>query len=172
DAIYKVFHMPGRMQEGYFQADLLSDILGRGKSSRLYRQLVKEKSIFNSINAYVLGSADPGLLVIQGHVNQNTSIETAHDALSEIIQHLVEEGASEPELQKVKNKAEATLIFSGVEVLNQAIHLALNAALGNPDRVNQESALLQAVNNEEINASARNLLVPENSSTLFYRKRS
>jgi hypothetical protein len=34
DAIYKTFHVPGKSSEKYYTADLLSDIMGRGKSSR------------------------------------------------------------------------------------------------------------------------------------------
>src|SRR5690606_6262352 len=32
NAIYKTFHMPGRQDQRYYTADLLSDVLGRGKS--------------------------------------------------------------------------------------------------------------------------------------------
>src|SRR5690606_34937728 len=37
DAIYKVYHMPGRYETGFREVDLLSDVLGRSKSSRLYQ---------------------------------------------------------------------------------------------------------------------------------------
>src|SRR3978361_545016 len=40
--IYMAFHMPGRLEEGYYEIDLISDILSRGNSSRLHRTLVKD----------------------------------------------------------------------------------------------------------------------------------
>ena len=43
DAIYKAYHMPARGTKAYILADLGSDLLGRGKSSRLYQKLVKQK---------------------------------------------------------------------------------------------------------------------------------
>ena len=46
DALYKSYHMPGRFHNDFYAADLLSDVLSRGQSSRLYQQLVKEKEIF------------------------------------------------------------------------------------------------------------------------------
>ena len=49
NAIYKTYLMPGRTDADYYAADLMSDILGRGKSSRLYSELVKERKLFNSI---------------------------------------------------------------------------------------------------------------------------
>src|SRR6187402_1411568 len=53
NALYKAFHMVGRFEEGYYAADLLSDILSRGQSSRLYNELVKEKEILTSISSFV-----------------------------------------------------------------------------------------------------------------------
>ena len=48
NAFYKAYHMPGRFHNDYYAIDLLSDILSRGQSSRLYQQLVKKKEIFTS----------------------------------------------------------------------------------------------------------------------------
>src|SRR5690606_1196103 len=46
DALYRVYHMPGRYTKEYPVADLLSDVLGRGKSSRLHEKLVKQEQLF------------------------------------------------------------------------------------------------------------------------------
>jgi predicted Zn-dependent peptidase len=43
DALYKTWHMPGRNDAGYHAADVISEILGGGASSRLFQSLVKEK---------------------------------------------------------------------------------------------------------------------------------
>ena len=39
NALYKTYHMPGRFHPDYYAVDLLSDVLSRGQSSRLYQQL-------------------------------------------------------------------------------------------------------------------------------------
>ncbi|MEL7146269.1 MAG: pitrilysin family protein, partial [Bacteroidota bacterium] len=59
-AIYKAYHMPARAHADYYHFDLISDILGRGKSSRLYKELLKKEQAFNSIACYLTGSIDPG----------------------------------------------------------------------------------------------------------------
>src|SRR5690606_37394003 len=51
DAIYKVYHMCGRLHEDFYATDLLSDILSNGKSARLYTELVQKQKIFSEINA-------------------------------------------------------------------------------------------------------------------------
>ncbi|HEB61748.1 MAG TPA: insulinase family protein, partial [Bacteroidetes bacterium] len=71
NALYMAFHIGGRSDIKYYTQDLLSDILGRGRSARLFQKLVKEKEIFNEIQAYVTGNLDPGLMIIEGHLTDN-----------------------------------------------------------------------------------------------------
>src|SRR5690606_11786167 len=66
DSIYIAFHMPSRTEEGYYIADLISDLLSQGQSSRLYRRLLKDQEIFGEINAYITGSTDAGLFIVEG----------------------------------------------------------------------------------------------------------
>lgn len=169
DAIYKAFHMPGKTDSDYFAADLLTDLLGRGKSSRLYERLVKEARLFNNVNAYVTGSADPGLVVIQGQLNGGVTIERGEAELNAILEEIVRDGVPAAELAKVKNQAESTLVFSEVEMLNRAMNLAFAANLGDPEDVNREGEKLQAVTPDDVQRMAKQILRPANTSTLYYR---
>jgi zinc protease len=169
DAIFKVYHMGGKLSEDYYSTDLMSDILGRGKSSRLYESLVKEKKIFNSINAHVMSSNDPGLLILEGKLNQGISMEQGEKEMQAVINHIRENEVSTHELQKVKNQAESSLVFSEVELLNRAMNLAFSANLGDAELINKEAALIQAVQPADIKKAANKILRKENSSTLFYQ---
>jgi zinc protease len=169
NGIVKTWHMPGRYENGFHSADLLSDILGRGKSSRLYSKLLKERNMFNSISASTTSSLDPGLLLVRGFLNPGVTLEEADAAISELVANLVAEGVQESEVEKVKNQAEATLAFSEVELLNRAMNLAFAANAGNVAWVNEDEQKLREVSTDSINAAARKILRPENCSTLFYR---
>ncbi|KAA6441624.1 insulinase family protein [Dyadobacter flavalbus] len=169
DSLIKVFHMPGRYEDGFYAGDLLSDILGRGKSSRLYQQLLKEKAIFNSISASVTSSLDPGLLLIKGNLNPGVKLEDADAAVKEILQELVENGATDEEVTKVKNQSEASLAFSEVELLNRAMNLAFAANAGNVEWANNDAEIIRNLTSADIHEAARNILKPENASTLYYR---
>lgn len=168
-ALYKAYHMGGRFSDDFYKTDLLSDVLGRGKSSRLYRQLLKEKGLFSNISAYCTSSLDPGLLVISGTLNQGISMEEADAAITEVLQEMIDQLLPEEELLKVKNQAEATMAFSEIELLNRAMNLAAAANAGNADWANQEADRIQAVTAEDIQAMARQVFRPENCSTLYYR---
>ncbi len=169
DAIYKAYHMPGRMDLRYYTADLLSDVLGRGKSSLLYDELVKERKIFSEISAYVTGSLDPGLLVISGKLRTGITHEQAEQEINRIIEEVKRKGISPEELQKVKNQAESSIVFSEVELLNRAMNLAFGALMGDPDLINKEGTYIQEVTAGSVKAMAQEILVPENCSTLHYK---
>ncbi len=169
NSLIKVFHMPGRYEPGFYAADLLSDVLGRGKSSRLYQKLLKERSLFNSINASITSSLDPGLLLIKGNLNPGVTLEEADEAVKEVLQEIVATGASEEEVTKVKNQSEASLAFSEVEVLNRAMNLAFAANAGNVEWANSDAGIIRALTASDIHAAAQSILRPENASTLYYR---
>jgi len=169
NAIYKAFHMPSRMDEAYYAADLLSDILSRGNSSRLYRKLLKEQKLFSDINAYHLGSIDPGLMVVEGKLAPDLSMESADEAIWAELDLIKTELVSEEELNKVKNKMESTMVFAEMSLLDKAMNLAYFELLGDAAELNQEVDKYLRVSAEEIRQIARKIFCPENSSTLYYK---
>ena len=170
DALYMCFHVPGRFEEGYYAADLLSDILGRGKSSRLYSSLVNDRKLFTGINAYMTGSLDPGLLVISGQLSSGVSTKEGEAAIFEILEDLKSNTPSAGEVEKVRNQAESTLVFGEVEVLNRAMNLAVHTLQGNPNGINEEAELIQSVTANDIADAADSYLQKTNCSVLHYHK--
>lgn len=168
NALYKSYHMAGRFDKGYYATDMLSDILSRGHSSRLYNTLVKEKEIFTSISSFVTGTLDPGLLVVSGRVKDGISLEEAEREADQVLLDLIKNGPTEEELQKVKNQALATLEFGEVEVINRAMNLAFAALSGDPNLVNTEAEEINAVTSAQIQQLAEKILHESNASTLYY----
>ena len=169
NAVYKTFHMGGRFEKSYYAADLLSDILSRGQSSRLYNRLVKELEIFTSISSFVMGTIDPGLLVVSGRVKDGIRLEDAEREINKILEDVAKNGVTEEELEKVRNQAIATVEFGEVEVINRAMALAFAALSGNTNLVNTEKSELSAVTVTDIHEAAKSILREENSSVLYYR---
>jgi zinc protease len=169
NALYKSYHMPGRFHDDYYAVDLLSDILSRGQSSRMYNQLVKEKEIFTSISSFVMGTIDPGQLIISGRIKDGIKLEDAEQEVNAIINEVIENGVTETELEKVKNQAASTLEFGEVEVMNRAMNLAFAALSGDVDLVNKERAMIESVTTADIKRMAGSILKEENSSAMYYR---
>lgn len=169
DAIYLAFHVPERTSRDFYVVDLLSDVLSNGKSSRLYKRLFKEKELFAHIDAYVTGSVDPGLLIIEGRPAEGISLEEAKQAIWNELELLKKEGIGQQELQKWKNKVESTLAFSELSILNKAINLAYFEMLGDADIINKEIGWYQAITTEDIHRLANSILTEENCSELCYK---
>lgn len=171
-ALYKAYHMPGRFHEDYYAHDLLSDILSRGQSSRLYRKLVKEKEVFNSVSSFVMGSIDPGLLVINGRLRSGVDPTDAEAEVNDVVEALLSEGPTELELEKVKNQAYSTLEFGEVEVMNRAINLAFAKLSGDANAVNEEAERIESVTIDDVRSVAAQTLREENASVMYYRART
>lgn len=171
-ALYKAYHMPGRFHADYYSIDLLSDILSRGQSSRMYQMLVKEKEIFTSVSSFITGTLDPGLFVISGRLREGITLKQAELEVDTVLQTVVRDGALEDELIKVKNQAYSTLEFGEVEVMNRAMNLAFAKLSGDADLVNREKKIINAVTLGDIQRIAGEILREENSSVLYYQAKS
>jgi len=168
DAIYLAFRMAARSDPDFYVADLLSDILCTGPSSRLYRHLLKERQLFSGIDCFVSAFVDPGLFIIEGKPAEGVTLEAAAAAIWEELEKLKNELIAGPELQKIKNKAESNLIFSEMSALNKAINLAFFELIGDPDLINKEAEIYQQISAADIQRVAQQMLRRENCSQLCY----
>ncbi|WP_121198097.1 M16 family metallopeptidase [Mucilaginibacter gracilis] len=168
NSVYIAFQMKGRLDESYYVTDLMSDILSRGASSRLHRNLLKERQLFSEIHAYMTGSFDTGMFVIDGKPLPGISIEEAEAAIWEELEKLKNELVAVEELTKVKNKTESTMVFSEMSLLDKAMNLAYFELLGDAELLNLETARYIAISSQQIQHQAQVLFQKQNSSTLVY----
>ena len=168
NAIYVSFKMPGRLNADYYAFDLLSDILSRGQSSRLYNSLLKEQKLFSDINAYISSSLDAGLFIVEGKLVEGVSIETAEKAIWAELDKLKAEVVSSDELTKVKNKVESVLVFSEMSLLDKAMNLAYYELLGDANSLNQEAKEFLKVTADDIKRISNETFGRAQSSTLYY----
>lgn len=169
DALYKAWHIPARLEKGYHESDLITEIMGNGYASRLYQSLVKEQQIFSSINCYHTGSLDAGLIVVEGKVKEGKTLEAANEAINEQIDVLLNKGITKDELQKAKNKIEAMIAFEDMSILSRANNLAFYELLGDASLINEELNQYQSVSADSLLATAKNIFRKEKESTLFYK---
>lgn len=168
DAFYKVWHIAPRLQSGYYIADILSEVLGGGNSSRLYEILIKEQQLFSDISCYHTGSLDAGLLVIAGRLSKGVSMEAAEAAVDTIINDIIVQGITPDELEKAINKVEAMIVFEDVNLLSRANNLAFYELLGDAAMMNTEMENYDGISLEDVKAYAARTLVDTNSSVLYY----
>ena len=168
DAMYKCWHIYPRTDMRYYTADLIAEILSGGGSSRLFQSLVKEKKLFSNIECYHLGSTDAGLLTIEGKLVKGVKMETAEAAIHEELIKLQQDGISQRELDKVKNKTESMIAFEDMTITNRAASLAMYELLGDADLINKELDRYRAVTAEQIQAECKIIFDENNCNTLYY----
>ena len=169
NSFYQTYHMCKRNDNEFYSADLLSDILSNGDSSRLYQTLIKDKNIFSSLDAYITGDIENGLFVISGNLNEDITYEKAEKEIDIEISKIINEKASERELQKVKNKIESKFIFGDTDVLNKAMRLSYHELISNANNINKEVENYNRVSLDDIQNVAKKIFRKENSNTLYYR---
>ncbi len=172
DALYKCYPMASRIEPGYYVADLITEVMGGGASSRLHQALIKEKKLFSQIECYHTGSTDPGLVVIEGKLIKGVSLEEAEKAVEEELDKIKSAPISEKELTKIKNKTESAIVFEDMSVMNRANSLAIYELLGDVNMMNTELEKYRAVTAEDILATSRQIFDPLNSNTMYYRSKS
>ena len=170
DALFMVYPMCNREHPDYFAFDILSDVLSNGRSSRLSRQLVQEQKLFSSIDAYISGTRDAGLLHISGKPAAGVSLEEAEAAVLRELEELCQTPVGEQELEKVKNKFESTQIFGNINYLNVATNLAWFELTGQAEDIDREVERHRAVTAEQLQRVARETFREENSVVLYYKK--
>lgn len=162
------FHSPSRLDPLYHVADLVTDILGNGASSRLHKILVKETRAFTEIDAYCTGALDHGLILIEGRIADNFEAEKAIDLVWEQLNLFQSKGPIETEMQKQKNKYESAVAFGDSNVLNKCMNLAYYEYLGDPDLINTEILLHRKVTAKEIQAISKDIFRKNNCTELIY----
>lgn len=163
------YAMGGRLSPDFYTANLVSDLLSGGDSSRLYTRLVKQRRLLSSVNAYITGDLDPGLFIFTGQLLPQTTPEQAEEAFREEIETLCRIPAEAREMQKVKNKFEANTLFGELNVMNKAMNLGFYEMLGDAELANREVDAYGAVTADSILDFSRRTFRPERSSTLIYR---
>jgi predicted Zn-dependent peptidase len=170
DALYKAYHVPGRMEKGFLECDLVTDILGFGRSSVLEQKLVKNSPIFASCNAYLLGNVDPGLMIIMGKMEKGRSAEEAEEILDESIREFKGKLVSQEIIDKVKNQTEAMKSYDAVQLLKRAMNLAYYAHLGDPELYQWEYETKMSITADQISRTAQDILIEDNASVMYYKK--
>lgn len=165
--LFKAYHMPGRLSKGYIEADLLSDILSNGRSSRFFKNFISKGRMFSNIDASITGDVEPGVLRIQATLLPDVNFEEANKALCEEICMAIN-SITDYEVEKYVNKFESNRLFTNINIDERAANLAYFEMLGNAGMINSEIDSYRTIGKQDIKSFASSLFNEENSSTIFY----
>lgn len=171
DMLIMAFHMSDRYQQEYHVCDLITDILSAGQSSRLIQRLINTRKLFTSLDAYIQGSLDAGLLYIMGRLSDGVTFEEAEQAVWYELDTLKRVAVPDEELNKVRNRSESERTFNNISYLNRAINLAQLELIGQDPTLEDELTRYCSVTAEDIKHTSRKIFTKKNCSVLYYKKR-
>jgi len=167
-ALFLAFHMPERLSPKFYACDLLSDLFASGKSSRFYQQLVKKNQFFSTVNAYISGTFDPGLFIIDAKPMPNVNNIKAIDLIWKQVNEVKKGNVDDKEIIKIKNKLTTEIILSNLDILNKAMILSYFEALGEASYANEQIKQYEAISKDDVVAMANEILIEENMNELTY----
>jgi predicted Zn-dependent peptidase len=164
------FKVGSRTDEDFPVADLTSDILGRDESSLLYQKMAVELNLVSNISAYLTGDRAPGMLLISGKINEGVDFEDVEKEIWNTINQLKEQGISNENLLKVKNKFETAHVYGEMNVMNKAMNLAYAELCNDVEDINKELKSYQNVEAIQIQKWVQLTLKESTLSKLHVKK--
>ncbi len=165
------YHRSGGLSEDAAAYDVLQDVLARGRTSRLYRNLV-ETQLAVQVQAIpeFPGSKHPTLFAILGVPNRGVSPDSVEHAIYEQLDRIREEGITEEELERAKTRARSDLIGQLDSNSGLAYQLSrMEALTGDWRDVFRDLEELQAVTAEEVRRAAEETFRRENRTVAMIR---
>ena len=160
------FHMPSRREKDYHTCDLITDLLAAGQSSRLVQHLVHRDKLFTSIDAYIQGSSDEGLLLVVGRLVADVAFADAEEAVWRELKVLKEVSIDEAELAKVRNRSESERTFNNINYLNRAVNMAQLELIGQDSELADELRRYCAITAADVQRVSRNIFMKRNCCIL------
>ena len=171
DMLLKGWKMCGRLAPEFYTLDLLSDMLGSGKSSFLYQELVKKEHLFTDISASITATYDPGVFMISGRPAEGISLQKANDALNKYLYSFTKTSNMAHALQKVKNSVETILLKNEIKIEDRASTLALSEAFHSVERFQNDREHYFKVSEEQVIDALQKHIASSNETTLFYKSK-
>ncbi|MCK5574685.1 MAG: insulinase family protein, partial [Sphingomonadales bacterium] len=100
--IMRVWAVPSRTSEDLLNLDLASDVLGSGKTSRLYKELVYKRQIATSASAYIMPFEIASIFGVSVTLKAGQSEDEVNAVIDDIMAEFLAKGPSKKELEKVK----------------------------------------------------------------------
>jgi zinc protease len=158
--------------------ELATNILGSGKASRLYQDLVVGE-LATSVDAWLDDNQLASTIGVDAVVASGVSIERVEQALEKTLARLAEGGPTAIELRRAK-KGIFVELASSLQLLNSGggdggragVLQKLNHYLGDPGRLPSEMQHLASVGAKEVQTSVQTYLTPAHRLTVITSPRA
>ena len=129
-AVIEAYQLPALFTPDSYPLDLLSNILSRGQSSRLYRKLVYEDRVAIQAVGFGLFTEDPNLFWALAVMNQGKTAADGEKAMDAVLEQIKTQAVDAKELEKAKNQVVSSFLLGRQTAQQKADALGRYAVLG------------------------------------------
>ena len=152
--------------DDYYALQVIDTLLSSGKTSRLYRKLVEEEQLVNSVSTGSVAGRYAGWFSVQAELLPDKGDAKSRARLEELLlaefQRLCDEPISAPELARVRRKFLARTIFERESVHSMADTIATGVTLNDLEWLKNSLPRTLAVTPADIQRVARKYFAPSN----------
>ncbi len=153
------YHVPNFPHEDSYALEVLAALLSDGKSSRLYKNVVREKGLASSVFSDYLGFyKSPFLFFIGATAAIKKDISDVETEILKEIENIKTEPPSEREVQKVKNQIEASFIFAQDANYSRALYAGMFEMMGGWRLMDKYLEGIRMVTPADVQAAAKKYL--------------
>ncbi|MCW5978726.1 MAG: insulinase family protein [Bryobacteraceae bacterium] len=157
--IYRVWNIPPIYHRETDHLDLASDILGQGKTSRLYKRLVYDDQSCTSASAAINTGEIASQFIITANVRPGVDPAAVEKAIDEELERFLKDGPTAEELKRVQTRFIADFL-RGVERIGgfggkSDVLAAGQVYAGSPDAYKKHVANMQAASTADIHGAAK-----------------
>jgi zinc protease len=109
--VYMAWHSPAMFDQGDAEMDLAADLLGNGKSSRLYRTLVYQQRLALDVSAYQSSREIGSFFLIAATAAPGRSLTDIAAVIDTELQALKDDGPTASEMERAVAQAEAHFMY-------------------------------------------------------------
>jgi predicted Zn-dependent peptidase len=161
------YQVPGGLSPDMDALSALATVLGSGRSSRLYDNLVRQQQIAVQTYAGVQMSKGPSLFYLEGMVAPGKDAAEVEKSLYAEVEGLQQSPIQEWELEKARNGARRSLVSNLRSSLQRAILLArYSVFFDDPGIINTRYERIASLKLEDIQRVARQYLAPTSRTVI------
>ena len=166
--IYLQYRTPGRLDHNYQALDVATFLLGGGRSSYLYRKLIRDTELFTEVSAGMNDTYDYAGVYIEARPSEEVDYAMARMALFKAISEFAATGVTQDQLTKTVNRLQHVNSYKSLSVATRASDLAFYASFDRLDLINTESQRYLDLTVEEVNDVIRRYLIEDGLSVIDY----
>ncbi|MBL8741316.1 MAG: insulinase family protein, partial [Myxococcales bacterium] len=154
--IIMAWHSPARFQPGDADLDVLSNVLDRGKTSRLYKALVFDKELAQSVNAGQSSQDLSSIYQIEAIARPGVTLDTLEQEIDKVLKEILDKGVTAAEVERAKNDYETMFVLGLESVPERASTLnTYQTFAGDPGFIGKDLERYRSVDANSVAAAAK-----------------